>query len=550
MSRLDIQSVATVTIGIALAYGISKVAKSGRREPQLPPGPPTLPILGNLASVPLEHSYAKFTEWSRKYGSVYSLKFGSNTVIVISSLDAIHEIMEKNGASTGSRPEFAPILRFSGPGRYVLFKPYGNEVRKYRKVFAELMKPSTREHVNTILRAEMSQLLHETKQNPDQLFDHIKRYSASTMFSVIAGQRIPQVTSPLCKEFFETWDLINDMLAPGHTPPVEMFPILNYIPDRLARNWKSKCDIIKHRLDDFLGGLKKEADKRLAEKKPNGSFLETILQMRKEWGIDEEGIQALTGALLFGGAATPASAVQWVIFIAAAYPEFQRKVQQELDDVIGDTRAPTVDDLPHLPYLSKFIKEVFRFRPVNPLPTPHAATEDTIYQGNVIPKDSTIFVNHWAICHDPELFDDPETFNPDRFETSTFGMKSEVEKATDHDVLKRFDGLTFGYGRRRCPGELIAKDALGHVSASLLWAFEFSAPLDKEGKEIRLDPWDFECGLSNYLLPRKLTIKPRSDRHMQILKNDYSVSTSVFQPFELELAEEDRLWIRNVRETL
>ncbi|KAG8943004.1 hypothetical protein FRC03_002723 [Tulasnella sp. 419] len=458
--------------------------------------------------------------------------------------------MEKNGAFTASRPEFAPIIRFSGPGRYVLFEPYGNELRKFRKVFAELMKPSSRQHVSSILMAEMSQLLYETQQNPDQLYDHIRRYSASTVFSVIVGQRLPQVTSPICKEFFETWDLVNDMLAPGHTPPVEMFPLLNYIPDKFARNWKSKCATLKQRLDVFLEGLKKEAEKRLAEQKPNGSYLETVLEKAKEWDIDDDGLQSLTGALIFGGTTLPAAAVQWVAFIAAAYPEFQRKVQEELDDVIGDARAPTVDDLSHLPYLSKFIKEVFRYRPLNPVPAPHYSTGDTIYKGNVIPKDATIFVNHWGICHDPDLFDDPETFNPDRFDASTFGMRPEVEKGTDPEVLGRFDGLTFGYGRRRCPGEVSAQDLLWLASASLLWAFEFSAPLDEHGKETKLDTGAFESGLANTLLPFKLNIKPRSHRHMQIVKNNYSTSTPVFQPFELELAEVDQLWVRNVREAL
>ncbi|KAG8911538.1 hypothetical protein FRC02_006540 [Tulasnella sp. 418] len=217
-----------------------------------------------------------------------------------------------------------------------------------------------------------------------------------------------------------------------------------------------------------------------------------MLEMATDFDIDDEGIRSLTGALLFGGATTPASATLFIIYLAAAYPEYQRKVQEELDRVVGNERAPTVADLPNLPYLSFFLREVYRFRPVNSLTT-HYSTEDQIYRGKVIPKNSTIFLNAWGACHDPELFDDPDTFNPDRFVGTQFGMKAEVEKGTDPEVLKRLDGLMFGAGRRRCPGIPVAMDMLGHVTASLLWAFEFSPPVDEHGQETKLDLWAFDC---------------------------------------------------------
>ncbi|KAG8938683.1 hypothetical protein FRC03_007003, partial [Tulasnella sp. 419] len=217
--------------------------------------------------------------------------------------------------------------------------------------------------------------------------------------------------------------------------------------------------------------------------------------------------------------------------------------------VVGDERAPTVEDLANLPYLSIFLREVYRFRPVNSLTT-HYSTEDQVYRGKVIPKNSTIFLNAWGACHDPELFDDPETFNPDRFVGTQFGMKAEVEKGTDPEVLKRLDGLMFGAGRRRCPGIPVAMDMLGHVTASLLWAFEFSPPVDEHGQEIKLDLWAFDCGLTNSLFPFKLNVKPRSQSHMQIVTQNYTASTPVFEPFELELGEDDKVYVQNAREAL
>ncbi|KAG8943003.1 hypothetical protein FRC03_002722 [Tulasnella sp. 419] len=167
MPQLDLQTAATAAFSLAFAYGVTKIAKSGSRDPQLPPGPPTLPIIGNLAILPLKDSYLKFTEWARIYGGVISLKVGSETIIVVSDLNAVNEILEKNGAITGSRPKFEPFRRFSGPGKFLLFAPYGALWRKLRKAAADLMKPVTRRNLNPIMMAEVSQLLYETHKDPE-----------------------------------------------------------------------------------------------------------------------------------------------------------------------------------------------------------------------------------------------------------------------------------------------------------------------------------------------------------------------------------------------
>lgn len=87
-----------------LVWGFLRLKKIGSREPGLPPGPPTLPLLGNLHIFPTEYAHYKFTEWARIYGDVYSLKVGPATAIVITSAAAVKELMDKRSASTADRP--------------------------------------------------------------------------------------------------------------------------------------------------------------------------------------------------------------------------------------------------------------------------------------------------------------------------------------------------------------------------------------------------------------------------------------------------------------
>ena len=76
-------------------------------------------------------------------------------------------------------------------------------------------------------------------------------------------------------------------------------------------------------------------------------------------------------------------------------PAAMRKVQEELDRVVGRNRFPTFEDQASLPYLDAFIKELNRWQPIAPLAVPHAATADDVYEGYFIPKGSIVCANQW-----------------------------------------------------------------------------------------------------------------------------------------------------------
>ncbi|KAG8915768.1 hypothetical protein FRC02_004369 [Tulasnella sp. 418] len=125
MPQLDTSLALPISLSAALIYAVSRLSKIGSRDSHLPPGPPTLPLLGNLTILPLKDAHFKFTEWSRTYGGIYSLKVGPQTIIVVSSPEAIHELLEKNGAITVSRPHVESLARVTAPSGMVSMSPYG-----------------------------------------------------------------------------------------------------------------------------------------------------------------------------------------------------------------------------------------------------------------------------------------------------------------------------------------------------------------------------------------------------------------------------------------
>ena len=94
-------SVALILIALLL-YRLSKL---GRRPKDLPPGPPTLPIIGNLHQIPKERPHLQFQKWAQEYGPIYSLVLGSRTVIVLSTDQAVKDLLDKRSGIYSSRPD-------------------------------------------------------------------------------------------------------------------------------------------------------------------------------------------------------------------------------------------------------------------------------------------------------------------------------------------------------------------------------------------------------------------------------------------------------------
>ena len=119
----------------------------------------------------------------------------------------------------------------------------------------------------------------------------------------------------------------------------------------------------------------------------------------------------LASAFMIGGVETTASIMQWFSALIPAYPEIQKKAQAELDRVVGRDRLPTIDDEKDLPYCHAIIKEVERMHNPFWLGTPHVTSEDFVYKGQFIPKDTVCVLNTWSMHYNSDRHPEPEKFN-------------------------------------------------------------------------------------------------------------------------------------------
>lgn len=120
---------------------------------------------------------------------------------------------------------------------------------------------------------------------------------------------------------------------------------------------------------------------------------------------------------------TSATAMEWILSELLKHPRVMKKVQRELEKVVGLDRMVEEPDLDGLRYLDMVIKEGLRLHPGGPLMIPHSAMEDCTVDGFNITKNSRVIINVWAIGRDPNAWSDPEEFIPERFIGSNIDVR-------------------------------------------------------------------------------------------------------------------------------
>lgn len=193
-------------------------------------------------------------------------------------------------------------------------------------------------------------------------------------------------------------------------------------------------------------------------------------------------------------------------FLAMAmHPTVQAKAHAELDTLLGPTptRLPTFTDRDQLPYISLIVEEAQRWHPVALMGLPHASDKADSIAGYRIPKGSILMPALWWFTRDDAVYHDPETFKPERFEEPY-----KEPYATN---------VTFGLGRRRCPGHLFADASLFLIMAQALAVFNVKSGVDKEGNEVELKH-GFEPGVIGRPEPFEVRLLPRSEVHERLIE--------------------------------
>ncbi|KAK5043558.1 hypothetical protein LTR84_011418 [Exophiala bonariae] len=499
---INLTTLAFVAFAFTLLWLVSSLSAK-RKRLGLPPGPPRLPVIGNLHQAPQEYPWRKYQEWSKQYGPIFSLQYGLSTIIMLSNHQTAHDLLDKRSNIYSSRPHVVMGGDCVSKGLRTLLMPYGQRWRNHQRLQAAYLNIRVSQSYRVLQDLESKQLMFELL-NPDADFsDRFHRYSSSLIFGLAYGRRLTRGDEPEIKAIDQVMENFLYAARVG-TWIVDSLPMLNYLPRFLAP-WKRLGD----RLHAFESKLYME---NMARGRQSGSWNWAKLAsgMKEGQDMSPEELAYDVGIIYEAGSDTTTMALEVFTLAMLLYPDVMKKGQAEVDAVCGDDRLPSFEDSEQLPYVHALVKETLRWRPVSAGGIPHAVTQEDEYMGYRIPAGATVIGNHWAIHLDEDVYDKPLEFNPDRW--------------IDHPDLP---SAPFGFGRRICTGQHIAKNSLLINIARILWAFDigYKYKIVNGNKErCEVDPYAFTQGFNSRPSKFEASFKVRNEQRSRLVSEVWQVT--------------------------
>ncbi|KAI0002537.1 cytochrome P450 [Russula compacta] len=482
-----------------------------------PPGPKPWPLLGNIADLRPNQLWLLATDWAKQYGDVVYLHLFGQGLVFLNSPVAIMELLERRSAIYSDRAPLVMVTELCGAGHMVAFTRYGEEFRRQRRLMARGLAQSRIPQYHPLITASMRPLLRSLLASSGKDFvPAIRRYAGGLNLSVVYGLEATRDDDPALLKVEGATDLLaNQITAGGGLWAVDILPFLKHLPAwfpgagflRKAAAWK---ETIVDSVDFPFSLLKANMNAGTAVP----SFCSTLLQesdpAMAALAIEEFDVKWTANSMYAASMDTTITFTQHLFLAMLKYPEHLKRAQAELDGVLGagPARFPTFEDRPNFPFLDALFSETLRWGVPVPLGLPHRVMQDDHYVGRFIPKGSLVFANIWAMLRDPDIFPEPERFDPERY----------LEKVDDETARRRDPrAFVFGFGRRRCPGAHLVESSVWLMLATMLAMLDIQKPRDKNGEEIDPDV-KFENSVFRTSTRFVVTLRPRSEAVLRLIE--------------------------------
>ncbi|XP_077147729.1 cytochrome P450 2E1-like isoform X3 [Ranitomeya variabilis] len=409
----------------------------------LPPGPRPLPIIGNLHILDMKRPHLTMHELSKKYGAVYTLQLGVEKVIVICGYEAVKDALVNHADEFSGRPKLAMFDEmYKGHG-----EPFDNILninaaasniivyillgRRFGYEDPTLLKLLKMNNENAILLGTPMAALYNT-------YPSVMRWFTSV------SEKVQRNENEIHAFLQETFTINREQLD---------------VNDQ------------RNLIDSFLV--------KQREEKPNPKLYFT-----------NENLTQLVADLYDAGMETTSTTLRWGLLLMMKYPEIQKKVQSEIDKVIG-SNEPQVIHRREMPYTDAVIHEIQRFGNILPTNVSHATTQDVNFRGYLLPKGIQVIPLLTSILYDKDHFVKADEFYPEHFLDSS------------GNFVRKEAFMPFSAGKRSCAGENLAKMELYMFFTRLLQNFTFKAP---PGAALDLTP---AVGIVAGPMPYKMCAIPR-----------------------------------------
>ncbi|CAI0418222.1 unnamed protein product [Linum tenue] len=412
---------------------------------RLPPSPPALPLIGHIHHLASAQPLFKtFHALRQKYGPLLYLRLGSYPVVLVSSPSLASEIFHTHDVSFAAKPD-SPLedrLLYGDSG--FVTAPYGDYWKFVKKLcVTELLSTRQLDRSRSVRREEVERLLRKLVAKSEE--------KAAVDLSVELMSLTNNVT---CRMAMSTRCSGEDNEA-----------------ERCRKLVKESNELTaKMLLAHMLGPFKRVFDCT------NPDLMDILLRVSKDPEADikvtRKNIKAFFLDIFIAGTSTTADAMAWTMAEILNHPAIFKRVRQEIHDLTngsGNNRLVEETDIPNLHYLQAVVKEALRLHPPV-MAAPRVCREACRVGGFDIPKGVAVALNVYSITRDPDVWENPDEFSPERF------LQGMVEKGFQANGFAAFGG-----GRRMCPGSNLAFTVICYAVAAMVQCFDWKVGNGEDG---------------------------------------------------------------------
>ncbi|KAG9355575.1 hypothetical protein JZ751_000413 [Albula glossodonta] len=452
---------------------------------KFPPGPSPWPFIGNLNLLNMRCPQETMCKLGEQYGDVYTFHMGREKYVVLTGYEAVKEALVTQADDFGERGQTKTIKHnFNGKG--IVFG-VGESWKTMRRFTLSTLRDfgMGRSTIEDRIVDEAERLYEVFKQHQGKPHPHRKAFNPTVSINsavsniiciLVFGDRF-QYDDP---QFLRLQTIVNENIRLATTPMTQLYNA-SIVPMFLVKDIQRSLQNIKENQTFF----KKVYKQRKAEHDSNDvrCFIDSFIARQKEEErknlrtyFDEENMVLSSGNLFAAGTETTSTTLRWGLLLMIKHPDIQKKVQAEIESVIGRERSPRVDDRKNMPYTDAVVHEIQRFGNVIPNNLLHETKVDTTFRGYHIPKGTPVIPLLSSVLYDKTQWETPEKFNPGHFLDA------------NGRFIKKEAFMPFSAGRRVCVGETLAKMELFLFFSTLLQKFTFKPPPGVRAEDMSLSP--------------------------------------------------------------
>jgi len=489
--------------------------RAGGKRPRLPPGPPSLPLLGSV--VWLTNSPAEIEPLLRRlferHGPVVALRVGARLSVFVADHRLAHAALVEHGATLADRPALASARLLGENDNTITRASYGPVWRLLRRnLVAETLHPSrvrlfapARAWVRRVLADKLGEAAPGAP--PPRVVETFQYAMFCLLVLMCFGERLdePAVRAIAAAQRESLIYISRNMTVFAFFPPVTK---------HLFRERLDKARALRRRVKELflpLINARREYRRRGGEPKTETTFEHSYVDTLLDIKLHEDGDRPLTddeivllcSEFLNAGTDTTSTGLQWIMAELVKNPAIQDKLYHEIKAATDDDKEEvSEEDVHNMPYLKAVILEGLRKHPPGHFVLPHKAAEDMEIGGYLIPKGTTVNFMVAEMGRDEREWKNPMEFSPERFLPGGEG------EGVDVTGTKGIRMMPFGVGRRICAGLGIAMLHLEYFVANMVREFEWQ---EVPGEEVDFaEKNEFTTVMKKPLRPRLVPRRTRS----------------------------------------